>query len=123
MWGLNYVKQISEVDSLAEDMDLGGVEQVSVDIGSTANEEMSSADGKDLAHGVSAMENSVLIKVGCPHEIMLLDMLDNDNIIGNAFQQFRKLLIEATFLPDTPQHPLMPESGKIGPDVVLVFSL
>ena len=84
---------------------------------------MSSADGKDLAHGVSAMENSVLIKVGSPHEIMLLDMLDNDNIIGNAFQQLRKLLIETTFLPNAPQHPMMPERRKIGADVFPVFSL
>ena len=69
------------------------------------------------------MENAVLIKVGCPHGVILFDMLNNDDIIGNTFQQFRKLLIETTFLPNTPQHPLMPESEKIGSDVFPVFSL
>ena len=50
-------------------------------------------------------------------------MLDNDDIVGDTLQLFRKLLIEATFLPNAPQHPLMPESWKIGADVFLVFSL
>ena len=111
------------MDFLSEYIDVGGIEKVSINIRCGPVEEMPTADGEDLAHRVGSMQNAILVRICCPHEIMLLDMLDNDNIIGNAFQQFRKLLIEATFLPNAPQHPLMPESQKIGPDVFLVFSL
>ena len=108
---------------MAEDVDVGGVEEVSVDIGGGASEEVATADGEDLAHGVASVENTVLVHIRCPNEILLLNKFNNDNIIGNTRQQFRKFLIEPTFLPNAPKHPLMPERGEIITDVFLVFSL
>lgn len=43
------------MDSLAEDVDLGGVKEVGVDVGGGACQKMTSADGKDLAHGVTTV--------------------------------------------------------------------
>ena len=111
------------MDFLSEYVDIGRIEEVGINIGRSASDEMSTADGEDLAHGVAAVENTVLVHIGCPHEIILFNRLDDDNIVGNTLQQRCILLIEPTLLPNAPQHPLMPERGKIRPDLVLVFCL
>ena len=111
------------MDFLPKHVDIGGVEEVGINIGRSASDEMSAADGEDLAHGVAAAENTILVHIGCPHEVILLHHLNDDNIVGNTLQQFCIVLIEPTLLPNAPQHPMVPERGKIIPDFILVFSL
>ena len=121
--GLNYVKQILELDSLAEHVNVGLVKVVCVDVGDGASEKVTSANSKDLAHGVASVEYTILAQIGCPHEIILLNNLDNDHIVGNTCQQICKVLVQLTLLPDAPQHPLMPERGEIRSDVFLILCL
>ena len=111
---------ISELDSLAEDVDARGVEEGGIYVWCGAVEEMAAADGEDLAHGIASVENATLIGLGCPHQVILLD-LDDDNIVGNALQQCCKILIQQTLLPDAPQHPLQPERGKVVADVCSII--
>lgn len=111
------------MDSLAEDVYVGGIEEFSIDVWIGAVEEMSSTNGEDLTHGVAPMNYAILVQIGCPDKVILLNDLYNDHIIGNTRQQLSKVLIQPTLLPNAPQHPLMPERGKIRPDNVSVFSL
>lgn len=55
------------MDFLSEYVNVGVVEKFRVNFGSSASEEMSSADGEDLPHGIPAMENAVLVHIVRPY--------------------------------------------------------
>lgn len=55
------------MDFLSEYVNVGCVEKFRVNFGSSASEEMSSADGEDLPHGIPAIENAVLVHIGRPY--------------------------------------------------------
>ena len=55
------------MDFLSEYVNVGVVETVRVNFGSSASEEMSSADGENLPHGIPAMENAFLVHIGRPY--------------------------------------------------------
>lgn len=55
------------MDFLSEYVNVGVVEEAHVNFGSSASENMSSADGENLPHGIPAMENAVLVHIGHPY--------------------------------------------------------
>lgn len=55
------------MDFLSEYVNVGVVEEARVNFGSSASEEISSADGENLPHGIPAMENAFLVHIGRPY--------------------------------------------------------
>lgn len=80
------------MDFGAQNVNVRGVEQVGVNVRFSAVEQVAAADGEDLAHGVAPMQDAVLVLLCCPHEVILLN-LGNDDIIWNAHQQISKTLV------------------------------
>ena len=58
---LSFLVYFFKLDSLAEDVDVRGIEEVGADVGSTTSDEVMATNGKNLAHGVSTMENARLV--------------------------------------------------------------
>ena len=83
------------MESLSEYVDVGRIEKVGINIRSSTGDEMSAADGEDLAQCVGSMQNTILIGIGCPYRVILLDTLNNDDLIGNTFARHTIASIDA----------------------------
>ena len=111
---------ISELDSLAEDVDARGVEEGGIYVWCGAVEEMAAADGEDLAHTVGTVIDAVGIGPGGPNGVAF-DDFDDDAIVGDGEQMVAIGFAAQAFLPNTPEHPLMTEGGEVGAYLLLVL--
>lgn len=94
-------------------MDGGGIEQVGVDVGVSAVEKTAAADGKDLAHTIGSVIDTVGIGPGGPNGVAL-DDFDDDAIVGQGEQMVAIGFAAQALLPNAPEHPLMTEGREVG---------
>lgn len=102
-----------EVYLLAQNVDVGVVEELAVDGRLGASYEMAAAESEDLAHGVAAADDALGVWVGGPDGIVL-DELHDGAAVGNAAEKTVKGLAGEALLPDAPKHPVVTETGEVG---------
>lgn len=111
-----------EVHLLAQNVDVGVVEELTVNGRLGAGYEMAAADGEDFAHSVAAADDALGVGVGGPDGIVL-DELHDGAAVGDAAEKTGEGLAAETLLPDAPKHPVVTETGEVGAYVALVLGL